>query len=514
MYPIISFFLVCFVSMAGLIRSASMGRAAEEFPRPQNNTGRSTHFLSRHPLNPHYFLWCDRPTILISSGEHYGAVLNRSFDYKKYLDTLASYGFNHTRIFCGLYVEDNGSTHEGPQCGNTLDPPEGQLLCPFARSDVPGYPKGGNKFDLSRWNTAFFARLRDCVDYAAERRIIVEVNFFCPYYGDEIRQWTLSPFNSVNNVNGVGRCESKAVFTLDLHDGLLPFQEAMVRRIVEHLQESENVYYEICNEPYLDGISPEWQHHIAEVISHTEKGFRQKHLISQNIANGKQEKPISDPHSAVSLFNFHYSSPDAVTMNYELNMPIGDNETGFIGIADAPYRREAWKFLTAGGALFSHLDYSFTVGHEDGSFVIPTRQGGGGGPFIRNQLQYLQQFLGRFDFLQMRPDHSVIQGLTVESRLNPAEAPTATKTSAVSAWALVQPGRQYAIYIDGGGQTTFQLVLPAGKYQAQWLHPRTGEYADHMVFDHEGGYRHFVAPRYEVDIALRVYHTEDSVRSR
>ena len=183
MYPIISFFLVCLVSMAGLIRSASIGRAAEEFPRPQNNTGRSTHFLSRHPLNPHYFLWCDRPTILISSGEHYGAVLNRSFDYKKYLDTLASYGFNHTRIFCGLYVEDNGSTHEGPQCGNTLDPPEGQLLCPFARSDVPGYPKGGNKFDLSRWNTAFFARLRDCVIASTMRRsdaLLSRSIFFAP----------------------------------------------------------------------------------------------------------------------------------------------------------------------------------------------------------------------------------------------------------------------------------------------------------------------------------------------
>ena len=46
--------------------------------------------ISLHPDNPHYFLFRGRPTILISSTEHYGAVLNLDFDYGKYLDTLAA----------------------------------------------------------------------------------------------------------------------------------------------------------------------------------------------------------------------------------------------------------------------------------------------------------------------------------------------------------------------------------------------------------------------------------------
>ena len=56
-----------------------------------------------HPKNPHYFLWRGKPTILITSGEHYGAVLNEAFDYKKYLRTLGSLGFNLTRTFSGAY---------------------------------------------------------------------------------------------------------------------------------------------------------------------------------------------------------------------------------------------------------------------------------------------------------------------------------------------------------------------------------------------------------------------------
>ena len=38
--------------------------------------------IQLHPDNPHYFLWRGKPTVLITSGEHYGAVLNRAFNIK------------------------------------------------------------------------------------------------------------------------------------------------------------------------------------------------------------------------------------------------------------------------------------------------------------------------------------------------------------------------------------------------------------------------------------------------
>src|SRR5207249_3782080 len=41
--------------------------------------------LRLHPDNPHYLLFRGKPTVLITSGEHYGAVLNRAFDYLRYL---------------------------------------------------------------------------------------------------------------------------------------------------------------------------------------------------------------------------------------------------------------------------------------------------------------------------------------------------------------------------------------------------------------------------------------------
>src|SRR4051812_23979489 len=83
--------------------------------------------LRQHPENPHYFLFRDKPAILISSGEHYGAVLNADFDYATYLETLSRDGLNHTRLFVGAYCEPQGAFDIS---GNTLAPAPGRFICP------------------------------------------------------------------------------------------------------------------------------------------------------------------------------------------------------------------------------------------------------------------------------------------------------------------------------------------------------------------------------------------------
>ena len=401
--------------------------------------------IALHPENPHYFLWRDKPTILITSAEHYGAVLNLDFDYAKYLDTLAADGLNLTRTFAGgAYVEPQGAFNIAR---NTLAPGPGRFICPWARSDQAGYASGGNKFDLSRWDETYFQRLREFVAHAGRRAIVVEMNLFCPMYEDS--QWKLSPFNAANNVNGLGNIARTNVYTLDKHGGLLAYQEKMVRRIVAELRDSDNVYYEICNEPYAGRLPIEWEHHIADVILGAQKAARASsdapgralQLISQNIANNSAE--IQNPHPAVSIFNFHYAAPpDAVPMNYHLNKVVGDNETGFRGTNDAPYRMEGWDFIIAGGGLYNNLDYSFAVGHEDGTFPYPARQPGGGNPTFRKQMRILRDFIHGFDFVRMRPDNTVFKG---------------GLPAALTARALVEPGKAYAIYLRPSLTTQFSV---------------------------------------------------------
>jgi len=434
-----------------------------------------------HPDNPHYFLWRQKPVLLITSGEHYGAVLNRAFDYPRYLATLQSHGFNLTRTFSGAYCEPVGAFNIER---NTLAPARDDLICPWARSSEPGYANGGNKFDLTKWDPEYFRRLADFVREAGRRGVVVELVLFCPFYEDAM--WELSPMNSRNNVNDIGDVPRTEVYTLK-HKDLLAVQEAMVRRTVEALKDFDNLYYEICNEPYFGGVTEQWQGHIAQTIVRAEAGFKNKHLIAQNIAN--KSKKVEDPNPHVSILNFHYAKPPiAVGENYHLNRAIGDDETGFAGDERVrPYRLEAWDFIIAGGAVFSNLDYSFTIGHEAGD--APINAPGGGGPELRKQLQILKEFIHDFDFLRMRPDNSVVKSALPKD---------------VTVRVLCEPGQAYAVYVNGSNLRKLSLNLPAGQYGAEWVNTKTGRVENALPIKHDGGPRTLQVPAYTDDIALRI----------
>jgi hypothetical protein len=436
-----------------------------------------------HPENPHYFSWQGKPTVLVTSGEHYGAVLNQDFDYHRYLDTLGKDGLNNTRVFSGAYCEDSKAFNIQ---SNTLAPAPGRLICPWARSAAPGYAGGGNRFDLNRRDEAYFRRLKDFLRAADRRGVVVEFTLFCPFYRDSM--WNLSPMNAGNNVNGVGGITRSNVYTLDKHGGLLAVQEAMVRKLVTELNEFDNLMWEICNEPYFGGVTMDWQHRIADVIVDAERPLRNKHLITQNIAN--KQRRIDNPHPAVSVFNFHYASPpDTVAMNYGLDKVIGDNETGFKGTNDTHYRREGWEFILAGGALYNNLDYSFTVGHEYGTFAYHAKQPGGGNAELRRQLAILKDFIHAFEFVKMRPDTSMVKGgIPKKGRVV----------------ALADSGRQYALYLFGGTRTDLAVELPEGRYHVEWLNPRTGKIDKRETLRHAGGTVTLASPAYDPDIALGI----------
>lgn len=458
---------------------------------------RSRQPLNLHPDNPHYFLFRGDPVVLIGSTEHYGAVLNLDFDYIPYLDELASKRLNVTRTFSGIYVEPQGAFKIEK---NTLAPSAGKLICPWARSNQPGYENGGNKFDLNKWDKAYFKRLKDFISEAGKRDIIVELDLFSNFY--DTAQWKLSPLYIENNINNSGNVlNHKEILSLK-HSEIIEIQEKMVRRIVTELKDFDNLYYEVCNEPYFGDLQAleDWEQHMTSVITDAEKDFRFKHLISHNIANGS--KKIENANPLVSIFNFHYSRPPlSVEMNWHLNKPVGDNETGFRGTGDFVYRAEAWEFLVAGGGLFNNLDYSFTTDTEDGSFQVPDGQPGGGGATLRTQLKILKELFDELDFITMKPMNSVIKN---------------SFDGIAAARVLAREGSEYLIYlvdIRAGADTNdnympalpaLSLELPGGSYSGVWIDTRTGERTVMDIRKHPGGVINITIPSFTEDIALLI----------
>jgi hypothetical protein len=142
--------------------------------------------LNLHPGNPHYFLFrktCNAYRVYRTLR----AVMNLDFDYIRYFDELAACKLNVTRTFSGIYVEPPGVFGI---TRNTLAPGTGRFICPWARSTEEGYPFGGNKFDLTKWDTDYFSRLKNFVEEAGKRNIVVELDLFSNFY--DTLQWKLS----------------------------------------------------------------------------------------------------------------------------------------------------------------------------------------------------------------------------------------------------------------------------------------------------------------------------------
>jgi hypothetical protein len=450
------------------------------------------------PENPHYFLFRGKPTVLVTSGEHYGAVLNQDFDYLTYLDTLKAEGMNLTRVVPGTSLEStNATTYRGGD-QNTFAPRPGRFLAPWARSDTPGYFYGGNKFDLDRWDEAFFKRLKDFVSAASERGIIVEFNVFYVLYGDgpEFGKWNLHPLNARNNVNHVGHVPFHRYNTLD-EPALVARQEAVLRKLLTELNEFDNVYYEICDEPYCSGASPKetesWQNHLLGVAEATMRMLPRRQLLAVNYAN--DYTVVQKPHRAVSVLNFHYSYPPAVVpLNWQLSLPICFDETSG-GQNVLERRREAWAFMLSGGAVYNNLDPSFATDDPTGSGKVQQPDGRFDGRALRKQLRILREFMERLDFTHMQPDRSAV----------------AIPPHPGGCYALLKPGESVAVYVHSPRkelQAGVLLDLPKGRWQADWLHPATGEWERTQVIDHPGGGLWLHGPGFTNDIAVRLQRAE------
>jgi hypothetical protein len=124
---------------------------------------------------------------------------------------------------------------------------------------------------------------------------------------------------------------------------------------------------------------------------------------------------------------------------------------------------------------------------------LPTGTPGSGGPKLRRQLAILKEFIDGFDFIRMRPDERTLK----ESRVSP---PGTTATVRI----LSEPGKAYAIYVNGGTQAELVLDVPAGEFKAAWLNTKTGKVEQSDSFKHSGGVKTLKSPEYGEDIALRL----------
>jgi cellulase (glycosyl hydrolase family 5) len=226
-----------------------------------------------------------RALSLRTATEHYGALLNREFDYAAYLPMLAGSGSNLSRTFV-LFRELQSAINPYSTC----KPESTAYVAPYARVDhrwgdrtaLDGQPL----FDLDRWDPEFFERLHDFLERAEALDVVVELTLFSNTYADGI--WELNPLHSSNNVNGLTPAHWSEHIT-GRYEDRLSRHLALVDKIVEECREHPLVIFEPCNEPGAGAPSPdgvdvvtqaEVDSWLGEIIGAIRRGDEGRHLVA------------------------------------------------------------------------------------------------------------------------------------------------------------------------------------------------------------------------------------------
>ena len=441
----------------------------------EKNTGvrevRSAETLRLLPENPRYLEYKGNPLILITSAEHYGAMVNLDFDYKLYLEILRKEGFNYTRIFTGTYIEPVENIFGIRK--NTLAPLPGRFIAPWVKED--------GKYDLDRFSSSFFERLKDFVGEAEKLGVIVEITLFTSIYAENA--WNLSPFNAKNNINGVGELPFQRVNTL-YNGELLDYQQKYIQKVVRELNGFDNFFFEIQNEPWSDNqnlagfvnesdrevltrtwqkqvhianaVSMKWQAWVASVIKKEESALPKSHLIAQNICNFQYD--LNQVPDGISLINFHYALPGAARMNLELGAVIGLDETGFMPHDELLYLDQAWRIILSGAGLYNNLDYSFTAGNERGDWPVPDGNPGWGGPDFRKKLSILVETMELVPYWEMDVSGDLL----------------ASDGSAMKQYGLQKEGEVYLVFLEQVESHELVPLIKEGEYEATFINVDNG----------------------------------------
>jgi hypothetical protein len=212
----------------------------------------------------------------------------RQFDYGAYLDVLTERGHNFLRLWRWEHFRSQAA---GGAFALNMSPQ------PWPRTGPGTAVDGAPAFDLSRFDPAYFQRLRARVEAARERGIYVSVMLFdgwALHFSVAPDNVAGHPFHAANNINGVAVTSILDHQVLPLDPAVQAVQESYLREVVDTLHDLPNVLYEVANEscgggtadpdmaaalgvaPGTDwGDSTAWQYWVIEFVKRHER--RQGH---------------------------------------------------------------------------------------------------------------------------------------------------------------------------------------------------------------------------------------------
>jgi hypothetical protein len=356
-----------------------------------------------------------------------------AFDFAGYLDFLVKYHHNFIRMWRWELPRWTDEDRRAHYC----------TPHPWKRTKQGKASDGKPKFDLTRFDPDYFARLRLRVTAARDRGVYVSIMLFegwgMQFSKDAWKEHPFHPDNNVNQLGGVPASKGLEVFILK-DSKFKAVQEAYVKKVIDTLSDLDNVLYEISNEngPY----STEWQYHMVKLVKEYERTKTLQHPVGMTFQyqGGKNQTLMESPADWIS------PNPEG---GYQDDPPAADGKK----------------------VILSDTDHLWGVG-GDSAWVW-------------------KSFLRELNPIYMDPYADVAQGKPPEAPHEPVRrsmgqtrrfaermnlAATAPRDElASSRYCFADPGREYLVYLPAGGRVTVDLSKVAAIFAAEWFHPGTGE---------------------------------------
>lgn len=413
--------------------------------------------LKAHPDNPRYFTDGSGKAVYLTGSHIWNNIQDWGttdppppLDYSAFLDFVA--GYNHN--FIRGWAWEQAAWVPWSAKAFYLDP------VPYMRTGPGNSLDGKPKFDLTKFNQAYFDRLRARVREAGDRGIYVSVMLFQGWSvfkgtGGKLvgNPWPGHPFNCENNINGIDgdpneTGEGKQIHTMS--DGpkvkaVREFQEAYVRKVIDTVNDLDNVLYEIGNE--MGKHSTAWQYHMISYIKEYEKKKPKQHPVGMTFqwSDGKNEDLVSDA-SPADWVSFGPGSGNI----YRENPPAADGRK--VSILDTDHlwgiggnRAWVWKSFTRGhNPIFMDPNYNIPDwGHDPNDPAYAE---------IRAALGHARGFADKLNLAAMKPSDS----------------------TSSTGYALVNPGKEYLVYQPEQGKG-FEVKLRPGSYSFEWFDAGAGK---------------------------------------
>jgi hypothetical protein len=360
-------------------------------------------------------------------------------NYSGYLDFLQARGHNFFR----LWAWEHAKWHENIPTDFWFAPSAYQRTGPDTALD------GKPKFDLTKLNDAYFIRLRERGQEAAARGIYVSVMLFQGFSvgkhtGAPQNPWRGHPMNPANNVNGINGDPNNDGSGSETHTLAIPavtaIQEAYVRRVIDAVNDLDNVLYEICNESDPDGVA--WQYHMIDVVRQYEASKPKQHPVGMTsiYPNGVNADLFASPADWISP-NGTLENPPLVT-----GAKVVINDTDHLcGLCASV--NWVWESAMRGANLALMDPYYYPesgINPNDPTWVL-----------TRANMGYARALLGRFDTGALVPSTTL-----------------ASSGYCLSNAAATAP--VYLVYLPSGGSVTVDLTASPGTRTVEWLNPATG----------------------------------------